>query len=252
VLLSASTLDERLSIEIADERGCPRFAARVIENVGVGPSPEWLQQRLRAIGLRPINNVVDVSNYVAAELGQPLHAFDLERFRQESSPVPTPGQATQVLVRGAGAGERVATLDGEEHTLTAGDLVVCAGDRPVSIAGIIGGQSTAVDGATRTVLLEAAAWHGPSIRATSRRLGVRTDASSHFEKGLSDTLPPLALERAAALIAEIAGGHVLRGVADAHPAPLPAIPPIHVRSGYLDALLGMHVDPSEAATADSP
>jgi phenylalanyl-tRNA synthetase beta chain len=248
-LMSATAVEGRVLVRIEDPEGCPRFVAHVIENVAVGPSPPWLQERLRIVGLRPINNVVDVTNYVLYELGQPLHAFDLDRFRRQSEPVPAAGAAAEVVVRRARAGERLACLDGVERGLAPEDLAVCAGGRVVSIAGVIGGEATAVDASTRHVLLEAATWDGPTIRATSRRLNLRTDASSHFEKGLSDTLPPLAVERAAALIAELAGGHVLRGRIDEHPRPLPAIEPILVPNGFFDAILGYPVDPSDAATA---
>jgi phenylalanyl-tRNA synthetase beta chain len=244
--VSVTPVELRASVRIEDPAGCPRFMVRVIEDVVVGESPAWMRQRLRAIGLRPINNVVDVTNYVAAELGQPLHAFDHDRLVAADPAAPT---GAEVVVRRARAGEKVLGLDEVERTLSDEDLVVCSGDRPVSIAGVMGGAGTAVDGRTRTVLLEAAAWHGPSIRATSRRLGLRTDASTRYEKGLSDTLPPLAIERAAALIAELGSGRVLRGAIDEHPAPLPPIPPIHVPEGLLERVLGMPVDASEAATA---
>ncbi|HET9051784.1 MAG TPA: phenylalanine--tRNA ligase subunit beta [Candidatus Dormibacteraeota bacterium] len=245
-LLSAGAIDGRLRVRVLDAAGCPRFVARIVESVRVGPSPEWLCRRLRAIGLRPINNVVDVTNYVAADLGQPLHAFDLDRFRQET-PGLRDGDETLVVVRRAQAGERLVGLDGGTHDLD-GDLVVCAGDRPASIAGVVGGEPTAVNGDTRTVILEGATWDPVSIRATSRRLGLRTDASMRFDKGLSDTLPPGAVDRAAALIAELGGGHVLRGAVDEHAAPLPPIGPIRVSGAHVEALLGSHVDLSEAAT----
>jgi phenylalanyl-tRNA synthetase beta chain len=246
VLLSAAGVEGRLTVKVEDPVGCPRFTARIIEGVAIGPSPTWMQRRLRAIGLRPINNVVDVTNYVANELGQPLHAFDLERFRKA---MPEQKGHAEVVVRRARAGEKVLSLEGELRELTPADMAVCAGDRPVSIAGIIGGQDTAVDSGTHNVLLEAASWDGPTIRATSRRLALRTDASSRFEKGLSDVLPPLALERAAALIAELSGGHVLRGMVDEHLGPLPPVAPVVVTIATLEDILGCPVDPNEAATA---
>ncbi|HEV3123922.1 MAG TPA: phenylalanine--tRNA ligase subunit beta [Candidatus Dormibacteraeota bacterium] len=243
-LVSAASMAGRVSLRVEDPVGCPRFCMRIIEDVAVGPSPGWLQRRLRTVGLRPINNVVDITNYVAAELAQPLHAFDLERFRATAG---TGGSLAEVVVR-RGRGERLLCLDDVERAVGQEDLVVCAGEVPVSIAGVIGGAGTAVDGATRSVLLEAASWDGPAIRATSRRLGVRTEASSRFEKGLSDTLPPLALERAAALIAELSGGRVLRDVADDHTGALPAPATIEVGGGALESILGCAVDPEEAAT----
>ena len=200
-LLSATSAELRARCVIEDPQGCPRFAVRVIEGIAVGPSPPWLRNRLRPVGLRPINNVVDVTNFVTHELGQPLHAFDLDRFIDVGGTA-----AAEVVVRRATAGERIVDLLGTDRELSADDMVVCAGPTPASIAGIIGGSTTAVTDSTRTVLLEAATGTGPTIRATSKRLGLRTDASTLFEKGLSDRLPPVALNRAAALIAELSGG----------------------------------------------
>ena len=246
-LTSVSPVDSRVSVQVQDPQGCPRFMVRVVEDVDVGPSPGWMQRRLRAAGLTPINNVVDVTNFVMLELGQPLHAFDHDRFRRAT---PGGGPVTQVVVRRARPGEHILDLGGREHELEPHDLVVCAGERPVSIAGVIGGDGTGVVAGTRSVLLEAATWDGPSIRATSRRILPKpTDASMRFSRGLSDTLPPLAIDRAAGLIAELAAGRVLRGVVDAHPRPLPRIPPIEVTEGSLERILGTPVDASEAATA---
>ena len=242
-VLSAASSEARASVRVEDPQGCPRFMAAVIEGVVVGPSPAWIQARLRAVGLRPINNVVDVTNYVAHELGQPLHAFDLDRLAAAGG-----GRRADVRVRRARPGERLIALDGVERYLDENDLVVCAGERPASLAGVIGGLDTAVTDATTNVLLEAASWDGPSIRATSRRLGIRTDASTLFEKGLSDTLPPMALGRAATLMARAAQGRVLRGVLDDWPRPLPAPEVIDVTSQYLSRVLGTLVDASDAAT----
>jgi phenylalanyl-tRNA synthetase beta chain len=243
-LLSAASMARRAEVVVEDPDGCPRFAVRIIENVAVAPSPDWVQRRLRAVGLRPINNVVDVTNYVARELGQPLHAFDLDRFLAVQG---ADGGPARVVVR-RGRGEPILCLDGAERTVGPDDVAVCAGDTPASIAGVIGGAATAVDETTRNVLLEAASWDGPTIRATSKRLGVRTDASTLFEKGLSDTLPPIALDRAAALLAELGAGHVLKDSVDVRPRPLPAIPPIEVSGAVISAQLGYPVDATEAAT----
>ena len=242
-LLSATSAELRAHVRIEDPAGCPRFAARVIEGIAVGPSPGWLRQRLRAIGLRPINNVVDITNFVLHELGQPLHAFDLDRFVGAGGVKPA-----DVVVRRAAAGEHVVDLLGIDRELSPDDLVVCAGATPASIAGIIGGSSTAVTDATRTVLLEAANWDGPTIRATSKRLGLRTDASTVFEKGVSDRLPPIALDRAAALIAELSGGHVLSGTIDQWPQPLPELGPISLTARFTGDLLGIPIDATEIAT----
>jgi phenylalanyl-tRNA synthetase beta chain len=243
-LLSAASMTNRAAVTVEDPEGCPRFAVRIIENVAVAPSPELLQRRLRSIGLRPISNVVDVTNYVAHELGQPLHGFDLDRF------VDAQGDDTRtarVVVR-RGRDEVITCLDGVDRRAGKDDMVVCAGDVAVSFAGVVGGASTAVDEATRNVMLEGATWDGPTIRATSARLGVRTDASALNEKGLSDTLPPLALDRAAALIAELGGGHVLQDRVDVRARELPPIPPIAISGATISRQLGYQVDTTEAAT----
>ena len=244
-VLSAASMALRAEVDVEDPQGCPRFSVRIIENVAVAPSPDWMQRRLRAVGLRPINNVVDVTNYVAHEMGQPLHGFDLDRFISAQG---EDGRAAQVVVR-RGRGERLLCLDGVERTIGGDDLAVCAGTTAVSLGGVIGGQGTSVDDTTHNVLLEAATWDGPTIRATSKRLGVRTDASALNEKGLSDTLPPIALDRAAALIADLGGGHVLQDSVDVRARVLEPIPPIAVSGARLSALLGYHVDATEAATA---
>jgi phenylalanyl-tRNA synthetase beta chain len=241
---SATRAELRARLRVEDPQGCLRFSLAVIEGVTAGEAPEWMRRRLRAIGLRPINAVVDTTNYVAHELGQPLHAFDLDKFIAAGA-----AGVGDVVVRRARAGETLVCLDGVERTLAGEDIVVAAGSQAASLAGIIGGAATAVDAGTRSVLLEAATWDGPTIRATSRRLGVRTDASSLFEKGLSDVLPPQALGRAASLIAENCGGHVLRGVIEQRLRPQPEPAPITVTADFLSGLLGCPVDASAAATA---
>jgi phenylalanyl-tRNA synthetase beta chain len=243
-LLSATSAVLRARVRVDDDSQCPRFAARVIEGIVVAPSPAWLQQRLRSVGLRPINNVVDVTNFVTHELGQPMHAFDLDRFVD----VGGVEKMADVVVRRAHVGEHVMDLLGTDRALSPEDVVVCAGETAASIAGVIGGMSTAVTDSTRTVLLEAATWDGPTVRATSKRLGLRTDASTLFEKGLSDLLPPVALERAASLIAEMSGGHVLRDVIDEWPHPLPKLGPIALTATFTGALLGIPIDSTEVAT----
>ena len=182
---------------------CSRYAARVIRGVTVGPSPEWLARRLRAIGLRPINNVVDVTNYVLWETGQPLHGFDLAKV-----------VGAAIRVREASAGERLVTLDGETRKLAAGMLVIADSGRPVALAGVMGGASSEVTGATRDVLLESAWFDPASVRSTAKALGMHTDASHRFERGVDPELQARAAERAAALIAELAGGTVLAGTLD--------------------------------------
>ena len=194
----------RVRIEAPDL--CHRFTARVISGVTIGPSPAWLRTRLRAIGLRPISNVVDATNYVLWELGQPLHAYDYATVAEST-----------IVVRRAGAGERFTTLDGQERALDASMLLIADPQGAIGLAGVMGGANTEVTGGTTRVLLESA-WFAPaSIRRTSRALGLRTDAAYRFERGADIEGLVTASARAAALIAEIAGGTIARGMIDAYP-----------------------------------
>ncbi|MGH8874376.1 MAG: phenylalanine--tRNA ligase subunit beta, partial [Acidimicrobiia bacterium] len=190
-------------VEIADPGGCYRFVAREVAGVSVGPSPLSMQIRLRAAGIRPINNVVDVSNYVMVELGQPIHMFDLDRLAEE-----------RIVVRRAGPGERLRTLDGVDRELTPDDLVVADARRPEGLAGTMGGDASEVSSSTTRVLIEAAAWDPPTIMFMSRRHGLRSEASARFERGVDPSLPPVAAARAARLLLEVAGGRALAGAQD--------------------------------------
>jgi phenylalanyl-tRNA synthetase beta chain len=243
--LSATSTALRVRVAVDDPPVCHRIMARVIEGVAVGESPDWLKKRLSAIGLRPINNVVDVTNFVTHELGHPLHAFDLERF----TAVGGGERPATLVVRRARPGESLEGLDGKSRALDPSDTVIASGQVAVSLAGVMGGKTTAVETGTTTILLEAACWEPAGIRATSRRHGLRTDASSLYEKGLSDQVTPRALERAAGLIAEVCGGHVLRDLVDERPSPLSPVAPIEVTGAWLSDLLGYPVDLDEAATA---
>ncbi|HEU4439665.1 MAG TPA: phenylalanine--tRNA ligase subunit beta [Methylomirabilota bacterium] len=189
---------------------CPRFCARVITGLTVKPSPPWLAQRLRAVGLRPINNLVDVTNYIMWELGQPLHAFDLDTLAQHT-----------VVVRRARPGERMKTLDGQERALGPDMALVCDPEHAVGIGGVMGGADSEVTASTTRVLLEAAYWDPGSIRRTSRALGLSTDAAYRFERGGDIEAPPDVLARAAQLMGDLGGGAVARGALDAYPAPRP-------------------------------
>lgn len=192
----------RIEIEVPDL--CTRYAARVVRGVTVGPSPDWLARRLLAIGHRPINNVVDVTNYVLWEIGQPLHAFDLPKIA-----------GGRIRVRLAAGGETLTTLDGQERKLDADTMVIADAERAIALAGVMGGEETEVGADTRDVLLESA-WFDPrSVRASAKRLGMHTDASHRFERGADPAMQARATDRAAQLIAEIAGGTVLAGAVDA-------------------------------------
>jgi phenylalanyl-tRNA synthetase beta chain len=198
------------AVVVEDADLCPRYAARLITGLSVGPSPPWLAQRLRAVGLRPINNLVDVTNYVLWELGHPLHAFDAERI----------GERT-IVVRRARPGERLTTLDGQERALTESMLVIADRGRAIALAGIMGGEDTEVGPATTSVLLESAYFHPASVRRTARALGMATEAAYRFERGADIEGLREALDRAAQLMADLGGGTVARGVLDAYPAPRP-------------------------------
>jgi len=194
------------AIEIAAPDLCARYCGRVVRNVQVKPSPTWLVKRLEAVGQRPINNVADVTNYVLMELGHPLHAFDLARLRQR-----------KIIVRRAKSGEFLRTLDGVGRTLTQDNLVIADAERAVAIAGVMGGEDSEISAATRAVLLESA-WFDPlSVRRTSKALGMHTEASHRFERGADIEMAPKALDRAASLIAELAGGEILAGILDVFP-----------------------------------
>jgi len=213
---------------------CARYIGGVIKGVKVGPSPEWLQRRLRACGVRPINNVVDITNYVLLEYAQPLHAFDLAKL----SPA-------EIHVRKARAGEKLLCLDGIERELSPEMLVIADSRQPVAIAGVIGGEDSAVTDGTTEILLEAATFNGSSVRQTARELGLRTEASSRFEKGLPAELALAGARRAASLIAELAGGSVHREWADVYPRPQEPVR-VRLRPGLVDDVLGLHVPLEEA------
>ncbi len=196
-----------VAVELADPEGCPRYVARVVRGVTVGESPEWLKERLAALGLRPINNVVDVTNFVLWETGQPLHAFDLDKVA-----------GGKIVVRRAAAGERLTTLDEEERTLTPEVLVIADAERAVALAGIMGGLDSEVTSATRDVLLESAHFDRRRVRIGARGLSMHTDASHRFERGADPGGCRRAADRAARLLAEVAGGTVLAGAVDARAA----------------------------------
>ncbi|MSQ35758.1 MAG: phenylalanine--tRNA ligase subunit beta [Dehalococcoidia bacterium] len=211
---------------------CQRYVAAVVEGVHVGPSPEWLAARLRAAGVRPVTNVVDVTNYVLMELGQPLHAFDFETVRGD------------VVVRAAHGGERLRTLDGVDRELTADTLLIADASGPIALAGVMGGAATEVTERTTTVLLESARFEPASIRRTSQRLHLRSEASARFERGLAPELALHAARRAVQLLVEVCGGTARAGVVDVYPAPQPT-PEVTLTRARLDTLLGFAVPDAE-------
>ncbi len=201
-------LEESFKVAIANSELCPRYTARAVEEVKVGRSPLWMQIRLLKAGIRPINNIVDITNYVMWEFGQPLHAFDLELLGSD-----------EILVRRAGEGEKVITLDGVERKLTPEALVITDGSRPVALAGVMGGEETEINEATRKVLIEAASFNPTNIRRTARRYNLPSEASQRFEKGVNPEAVTWSQDRAALLMHELAGGRVLRGIVDRNEAP---------------------------------
>ena len=223
-----------VAVTIDDPELCSRYIGGVIKSVEVRPSPDWVQRRLRAGGVRPINNIVDITNYVLLEYAQPLHAFDLAKL-----------DGAQIHVRRARQGEKLLCLDGIERDLTPDMLVIADASRPVAIAGVIGGEETAVTASTTEILLESATFNGPSVRQTARALGLRTEASARFERALPPELALAGARRAASLIAELAGGSVHREWADVYPRPQEPVR-INLRPALVDEVLGTHVPLEEA------
>ena len=219
-----------VSVTIEDPELCPRFTARWFDHVFNGASPDWMQRRLVAAGMRPVSAVVDVTNYVMHELGQPMHAYDADTVPDG-----------QIVVRRARTGEELETIDHERRTLDEGVLVIADRMRAIGLAGIMGGADTEVTPETRRVILESAVFHGPTIRNTARRLGLRSEASVRHEKGISWDVPRFAADRAAQLIAEITGASVARGIIDNDSEPKPRRV-VHGEVARTERLLGIPVD----------
>ncbi|SKB79388.1 phenylalanyl-tRNA synthetase beta subunit [Parapedobacter luteus] len=217
---------EALPVVVEDSSVCPRYSTVSISGVQVGESPQWLKDRLQAIGVRPINNVVDATNYVLHELGQPLHAFDAGKL-----------SGNKVIVRRAKAGESFVTLDGITRTLHAEDLMICDADKPLCIAGVFGGIHSGVTESTTQVFLESAYFDAVSVRKTSKRHGLKTDASFRFERGTDPDITVFALKRAALLITEIAGGRISTPISDIYPTPIPPFA-VDVRYAQVQRLIG--------------
>ncbi|MGZ8481261.1 MAG: phenylalanine--tRNA ligase subunit beta [Candidatus Limnocylindria bacterium] len=232
--------DAHVTVRIEDPELNPRFAARWFDGVANGPSPDWMQQRLLAAGMRPISAVVDVTNYVMHELGQPMHAYDADAVPEG-----------QIVVRRARAGETLTTLDHVERRLDERMIVIADRERPIGLAGIMGGASTEVGASTTRVILESAIFHGPTIRNTARRLGLRSEASMRHEKEIGPDLPRAAVDRAARLIAEITGASVGRGIVDNDPAPKPSRQ-VEASVQRMSRLLGIDLDADRVAALLRP
>jgi len=236
--ISAFTPDatnKSIPVKIENSGACKRYSGLVIEGLQIAPSPDWMQNKLKAIGLKPINNVVDITNYVLHELGHPLHAFDLEKMA-----------GPEIVVRTNPEGTKFKTLDGEEHTLTTSDLTICDAEKPACIAGVFGGLISGVTENTKAIFLECAYFDPVYVRKTARRLGLSTDSSFRFERGADPNLTVYALKRAAMLLQELAGGKIVSDIIDVYPE---KIDNNKVKLYYknVDRLIGEQLDRSKIA-----
>lgn len=227
---SAEDSKKKIDVVVEDATACPRYSGITISGVSVAESPEWLKKRLLSIGLKPINNIVDATNFVLHELGQPLHAFDADKI---------PGG--KVLVKTVPAGTKFTTLDGVERSLTADDLMICSTAEPLCIAGIFGGIRSGVSNETQTIFLESAYFSPASIRRSSKHHGLKTDASFRFERGTDPNITVYALQRAALLIMEVAGGKISSGLVDVYPSPIEE-KKIALSYYNLDRLIGKQIE----------
>ena len=218
------------SVEVLDAKNCPRYSSRIIRGVTIKESPSWLKRRLRNIGLRPINNIVDVTNYIMYETGQPLHAFDLENLAGH-----------KIVVKSTAEISSFTTLDSKERKLPAGTLMICDGEKPVAVAGVMGGENSEVTLTTKNILLESAYFNASSIRNTSKALGLSTDASYRFERGTDPEGTVFAAERAAQLISQLAGGDIQSGVIDVYPSKIKSRE-VRLRFSRVEKILGYKID----------
>lgn len=233
---SGTPVSDLAKVTIADPDLCHRYTASVITGITIGPSPHWLQDRLARAGLRPINNVVDVTNYVMLEFNQPLHAFDLDTVTDH-----------HVVVRRANDGEKFTTLDDVERTLSSDNLLIADPAQAIGIGGVMGGANSEITPSTRNLLLESATFHNLNNRRTATELNMRTEASQRFEKGLRPELAPIALRRATQLILETAGGEAAAGIIDVFPDGDQPVAPVPLTVGRLRQILGMDLDMTRAA-----
>jgi phenylalanyl-tRNA synthetase beta chain len=226
---SGKDVNQWMQVELKDSEACPRYCGRMISGVKIGPSPDWLKKSLAAIGLNSVNNVVDVTNYVLFEYGQPLHAFDYSQVQGE-----------KILIEKAKSGEKFTTLDGTEVELTNDDLVIRDGSRAVALAGVVGGKNSGVSDSTMDIFLESAFFAAEGVRRSSRAHGIETDSCYRFSRGVDPEQTLNALNRAAHLIVEVAGGAIQPGCIDIYPEPL-TIAPIKVTTEYVAERLGLKV-----------
>lgn len=223
-------VNDYIKVTVKDTELCKRYCARVVKNIKIEPSPKWMQRRLAAHGIRPINNLVDITNYVMEEYGQPMHAYDLETIAGK-----------EIVVKRAENGEKFVTLDGQERTMDEDVLMICDGEKAVGIAGIMGGENSMITDNADTMLFEAACFDGTNIRLSSKRVGLRTDASSKFEKGLDPNTAELAINRACQLIEELGAGEVVGGMVDVYPVKREGNR-VKFDADYVNGLLGTDID----------
>lgn len=226
-------VNDYIKVEVQDTDLCTRYCARVVKNVKIAPSPEWMQRRLSACGIRPINNLVDITNYVMEEFGQPMHAYDLSTIAEN-----------KIVVRRAKDGEKFVTLDGQERSLDNEMLMICDGEKAVGLAGIMGGENSMITDSVQDMLFEAACFDGTNIRLSSKRVGLRTDASGKFEKGLDPNNAEAAINRACQLIEELGAGEVVKGIVDVYPEKRKERT-IKFDSDYVNNLIGFHLTEEE-------
>ncbi|MCI6121111.1 phenylalanine--tRNA ligase subunit beta [Dorea sp. YH-dor228] len=202
---NAEDVNDYIKVTVKDSDLCPRYCARVVKNIKIGPSPKWMQRRLASVGIRPINNLVDITNYVMEEYGQPMHAYDLDTIADR-----------EIIVRKAAKGEKFTTLDGQEREMDESVLMICDGQKSIGIAGIMGGENSMITDDVQTMLFEAACFDGTNIRKSSKKIGLRTDASGKFEKGLDPNNAQAAIDRACQLVEELGAGEVVGGMVDVY------------------------------------
>ena len=226
-------INEYMSVEVKDTDLCPRYTARIVKNIKIEPSPAWMRERLHACGVRPINNIVDITNYVMLEYGQPMHAFDYKCLSDG-----------RIVVRRARNGESIQTLDGVDHDLSDKMLAICDNDKPVAVAGVMGGANSEIMDDTKTVVFESANFHGATVRITAKALGMRTEASGRFEKGLDPRMTLDAVNRACELVEMLGAGEVIDGIIDVDNSD-----PNHKRLPFepdkMNALLGLELSTEE-------
>ena len=222
-------VNDYIKVEVQDHDLCSRYCARVVKNIRLAPSPEWMQRRLASVGIRPINNVVDITNYVMEEYGQPMHAYNLDKIADK-----------KIVVRRAAHDEKFVTLDGQERTLDENVLMICDGEKAVGMAGIMGGENSMITDDVKTMLFEAACFDGTNIRLSSKRVGLRTDASGKFEKGLDPNNAQAAIDRACQLIEELDAGDVVNGTVDVYPVKREPVR-IPFEPDRINALLGTDI-----------